>query len=172
MNYKDFNNKRLFTRHNDTLAEVVPNFIACTIKPQCTKQYRGLTPVQQAKVITKCYKESIDRLKVFLNIPAYELHFERFQNGNLHAHGAIHVIGDLKETIWAEQYQKDFLQRFPKLGKYSCLAKLSFGDPDVWITYMNKSNVLSTVYSITPSHYKYEWILYDEGAPPPHDEKV
>jgi len=147
--------KRLFqfdeTGRNDSLAEVTSDFIACTIKPQCTRKYMNLTPLQQRKVMIKCFKESVSRLRTSgLPVIASELHFERFNNGNLHAHGAVHIIGDLSETIWADQLQKDFLQRYPRLGKLSMLCKLPFGDKEKWYQYMNKSNVLEPLLTISP----------------------
>lgn len=155
------------------LAEALPDFIAMTIKPQCTKRYRGLTPLQQCKLITRVVKESVDRLKGGVDIIGYELHFERFMNGNLHAHGAIYCIGSLKDTIWADQFQKDFIQRYKALGKYSCLAKLPFGEQDgskKWVEYMNKSNILPAKYFMTPlgNNLQFRWLNSDdeEISPP------
>lgn len=141
------------------LAEAMPDFIAITIKPQCTKKYMALTPISQRKVLLMRFKEQIERMKKHVDIVAYELHYERFQNGNLHAHGVLYIQGDLKDTVWADQFQKDFINHNIKLGKYCCTAKLPFGDNPLqtWLDYVNKTNALDPSYFIV-SQYQ---ILYE-----------
>jgi len=146
--------QKILTSIATPLAEAMPDFIAITIKPQCTKKYMALTPLNQKKVILMRFKEQIERMKKCIEVVAYEIHYERFQNGNLHAHGALYTTADLKDTVWADQFQKDFINHNERLGKYCCMAKLPFGDDPffTWNTYMNKTNVLPPDYFIVSNH--------------------
>jgi len=141
--------------HSGALAEAMPpmGFIAFTIKPKCNKLYAKLTPLEQSRLLLNRLKGQIDRMKKCKLTPVvgYEIHYEMFQNGNIHAHGMVHIISSVKlsETVWPMQMQKEFI-RNAGIGEHSMLCKGNFGDEELWFEYVKKDEVLPAKYIITP----------------------
>jgi len=151
----------------------MPNLltIGITITP---KYSSDATQFAQKRYIIKLY----DQLISYMHITGYnqtynELHFEYFNNGNLHAHGYIQI-----KYACAQKYYEKMSKAVAKdIAKYICLlqkqrlpqkqfSKYAYSAPccyvsivedlPKWIEYINKENVFP-VYKFLTIVERIEW---------------
>lgn len=143
--------------NDETLAVVVPKKrynIAVTLKPCCSNGYALMSQHEQLNTL-RCtwdwFCKQFDRDELIKN----ELHFERFNNGNLHAHGYITL--PLREDKEHEENIHDARVKVHMLiGKHGKNINLNLSSTvkyvtelQGWLEYINKSNVYPP--------YDYRW---------------